>query len=116
MPICFFCNKLAGTADLHQAATKDIDKNVRRCATELRDTELLAKLSAGDMVAIDAKYQRNCLRALYNKIRPAALKDEDADCLHGIAFAELVVFMEDIHADEDNAPVFYMWQMLCRRE
>ena len=60
--------------------------------------------------------QRNCLRALYNKIRPAALKDEDADCLHGIAFAELVVFMEDMHADEDNAPVFYMWQMLCRRE
>ncbi|KAG0729102.1 hypothetical protein GWK47_003575 [Chionoecetes opilio] len=38
--------------------------------------------------------------------RPAALKDEDADRLHGIAFVELVVFMEDMHADEDNAPVF----------
>lgn len=105
-PICFFCNKQAGTADLHEAATKEIDKHVRRCATELGDTELLAKLSAGDMIAIEAKYHRNCLRALYNKIRPAALKDEDADRLHGIAFAELVVFMEDMHADEDNAPVF----------
>ena len=69
-------------------------------------TELLAKLSAGDMVAIEAKYHRNCLRALYNKIRPAALKDEDEDRLYGIAFAELVVFMEDMHADEDNVPVF----------
>ena len=57
-PICFFCNKPAGTADLHEAATKEIDKNVRRCATELGDTELLAKLAAGDMIAIEAKYQR----------------------------------------------------------
>lgn len=105
-PICFFCNKPAGTAELHHAATMEIDKNVRRCATELGDTELLAKLSAGDMVAIEAKYHRNCLRALYNKIRPAALKDEEEDRLHGIAFAELVVFMEDMHANEDNAPVF----------
>ncbi|KAG0724212.1 hypothetical protein GWK47_041115 [Chionoecetes opilio] len=64
--------------------------------------------NTGDMIAIEAKYHRSCLRALYNKIRPAALKDEDADRLHGIAFAELVVFMEDMHADEDNAPVFIL--------
>ncbi|KAK3878932.1 hypothetical protein Pcinc_016475 [Petrolisthes cinctipes] len=84
----------------------EIDKNVRRCAIELGDTELLAKRSAGDMVAIEAKYHRNCLCALYNKIRPVAPKDEAENRLHGIAFAELVVFMEEIHADEDNAPVF----------
>jgi hypothetical protein len=36
--------------------TIEIDKNVRRCATELGDTELPAKLSAGNMVAIEAKY------------------------------------------------------------
>ena len=83
----------------------ETDKNVWRCATELGDTELLAKLSAGDMVAIEAKYHRNCLRALYNTITPAAPKDEDEDRLHGIAFAELVVFMEDMNADEDNAPL-----------
>ena len=58
------------------------------------------------MVAIEAKYHRNCLRALYNTITPAALKDEDEDRLHGIAFAELAVFMEDMYADEDNATVF----------
>ena len=105
-PSCFFCNKPDGTADLHQAATMEIDKNVWRCATELGDTELLANLSAGDMVAIEAKYHRNCLRALYNTITPAALKDEDEDRLYDIAFAELVVFTEDMHADEDNVPVF----------
>ncbi|XP_072178978.1 uncharacterized protein [Diadema setosum] len=105
-PICFFCSKPAGNAGLHHAATTEIDKNVRKCAIELGDAELLAKLSAGDMVAIEAKYHRNCLRALYNKVRPAAPKDEDADRLHGIAFAELVVFTEDTLEDGDNAPVF----------
>ena len=35
-------------------------------------------------------------------------KDDDGDdsCRHGIAFAELVAFMEDINSDEDSAPVF----------
>ena len=106
-PICLFCNKPVGTADLHQVATMEIDNNVWRCATELGHTELLAKLSAGDLVAIEAKYHHNCHRALYNNIRPSALKDEDEGRLHGIiVFAELVVFMEDMHAYEDNAPVF----------
>ncbi|XP_041462085.1 uncharacterized protein LOC121413358 [Lytechinus variegatus] len=105
-PVCFFCNKPGGNEELHHASTMDIDKNVRRCATELGDTELIAKLCAGDMVAIKAKYHRNCLRSLYNRIRPIAPKDDDADQLHGIAFAELVVFMEERRADEDIAPVF----------
>ena len=60
---------------------------------------------------IEAKYHRNCLSALYNKIRPAALKDHDEDRLHGIAFAELVLFMEVMHANEDNAPVFKLSDM-----
>ncbi|XP_041473700.1 uncharacterized protein LOC121422610 [Lytechinus variegatus] len=104
-PVCFFCNKPGGNEELHHASTMDIDKNVRRCATELGDTKLhvIAKLCAGDMAAIKAKYHRNCLRSLYNRIRTIAPKDDDADQLHGIAFAELVVFMEERHADEDIA-------------
>ena len=54
------------------------------------------------MVAIEAKYHCNCLRELYNKIRPAALKDDDEDRLHGVTFAELVIVIEDMHAAEDN--------------
>ncbi len=52
---CFFCdNKVE--EDYHRAATAQIDANVRKMATELRDTRLLAKLSSGDMTAIDAEY------------------------------------------------------------
>ena len=110
---CFFCNEPAGSAGLH---TYNIDANVRRCAVEVEDTALLAKLAAGDMIVIDAMYHHNCLFSLYNRAiaRQAAPKDDDGDdsCLHGIAFAELVAFLEDMKSDEDSAPATedeYAW-------
>ena len=73
-----------------------------------RDTVLLAKLAAGDMLAIEAKYHQNSLCSLYNRARQEAPKGNDGQesCLHGIAFAELVAFLEDMNNDEDNSPVF----------
>ena len=67
-----------------------------------------SELAAGDMIAIEAKYYHNCLRSLYNRARKAAPKDNDEDdsCLHGIAFSELVAFLEGNNSDEDIAPVF----------
>ena len=75
---------------------------------DTEDTALLAMFAAGDMVAIEAKYHNKCLCALYNRSRQASPKDGDGeeDRLHGIAFAELVVFMEDMCSDEDSAPIF----------
>ena len=104
-PTCFFCNEPAGSAGLHKASTYNIDANVRRCALEVEDTALLAKLAAGDMIAIEAMYHHNCLCSLYNRARQAAPKDDDGDnsCLHGIAFAKLVAFLEDMKSDEDSA-------------
>ena len=51
-PICFFCNKPAGTAELHHADATEITWNVCRSPTELVDTEHIAKLSEVDVVAI----------------------------------------------------------------
>ena len=107
-PTCLFCNEPAGSTGLHKASTYNIDTNVRKCALEVGDTALLAKLAAGDMIAIEAKYHHGCLRSLYNRARQAAPKGNDGDdsCLHGIAFAELVAFLEDMDRDEDSSPVF----------
>ena len=41
---CFLCDEPAGTAGLHNASTYNINMKVRRCAMELEDTALLAKL------------------------------------------------------------------------
>ena len=56
----------------------------------LRTLLLLAKLAAGDMVAIETKYHNKCLCALYNKARKALPQDDDGeeDHLHGIVSAE----------------------------
>ena len=60
------------------------------------------------MLAIEAKYHQNCLRSLYNRARQEAPKGNDGQesSLRGIAFAELVAFLEEMGHDEDNDPVF----------
>jgi hypothetical protein len=64
---CFLCDEPAGSAGLHSASTYDIDIKVRKCAMELEDAALLAKLASGDMIALEARYHRRCLVALYNR-------------------------------------------------
>ncbi len=69
--ICFFCRQPAGNEGLREAATFQLDKRVRAAASLLQDTELLGRLSAGDMVAIEAKYPPTCcIRQVMPYIQP----------------------------------------------
>ncbi|KAL9982064.1 hypothetical protein ACROYT_G010854 [Oculina patagonica] len=68
-PQCFFCEKEDRSENLHLALTPDVDERVRECATLLSDSKLFAKLSSGDLTAIDAKYHSKCLTNLYNRTR-----------------------------------------------
>ena len=85
---------------------------MKTCAQLLEDTELLAKLSVGDMVALEAKYHTKCLVGLYNRARRAKAKSGlkstgEEDIMSRIAFAELVMYIEETrYSDEDQAPVF----------
>ncbi len=67
--LCFFCCKPAGTDGFHKATTFQLDKRVRECAELLQVAELLARLSAGDMITLEAKYHTKCLVGLYNCAR-----------------------------------------------
>ncbi len=62
------------------------------------------------MIAIDAVYHNKChLCSLYNRARQATSKNDDDEgesCLHDIAFAELVAFLEDVRSNEDSDPIF----------
>lgn len=64
---CIFCSE--GTGKLHICATMKLDQNLRIMATEMQDTALLAKISGGDLIAIEAKYHYNCLSAFKNRYR-----------------------------------------------
>lgn len=75
----------------------------------VHNTKLLAKLSPGDMVALEAKYHTKCLVSLYDNARKAkaeGLKGTDPkETLSGIVFAELVMYIEEVHLDGETAPV-----------
>ena len=96
---------------LREVTTLGLDSRVRKCAHDLQDECLLAKLSSKDMVAQEAKYHPKCLVALYNKA--ANVKTEDLDqhdrsdkLCKGIAIAELLAYLDEARMDEDVAPVF----------
>ena len=110
---CFFCEEVSG--ELHRASTFNLDHNVRESARILNDTALLGKLSAGDMVALDAVYHTQCLSKLYK--RAAKMKnqlstptDEYSVC-QGTALAELVSFLEECRNDSDDSPVFKLSEL-----
>ena len=66
---CFFCETPLPDEKIRrrESATKKINERIEECATKRQNTALLAKLSAGDLVALEAKYHARCLVALYNK-------------------------------------------------
>ena len=49
-----------------KSATRD--SKVRECARILQNTALLAKLSACNLVVLEAKYHAKCRVGLYNKV------------------------------------------------
>jgi len=76
----------------------------------LQDTELLARLSSGDLIALEAKYHTKCLVGLYNRVRKHKTQERkdtnEEELLSGIAFAEIVMYIEEIQFDDGTAPVF----------
>lgn len=109
---CFFCDDSSGP--LHQASTFNVDERVRKCALQLGDKMLLAKLSAGDLISQDAVYHSKCLVALYNKAQRSCDYSENRDekVIQGIALAQLVAYIEDARTDsEDGIPVFRLAEL-----
>ena len=96
--LCFFCEKEVAGGN-REAMTKNIYERLRACATLLQDTKLLAKLSAGDLVAREVEYHLICLTSVYNRER-AQLRQQRQDQqdqhdrqAYDRAFAELVTYI-----------------------
>ena len=117
-PICFFCNE-SSTAEkgpLHLVQSYRLDQRVRRCANMLEDSLLHAKLQNGDMIAQDAVYHKACLSNLYrsasNKQLGGYFSNEQRK-LSGIAFGEVVAFMEEtLLTPTDEIPTFKLSDLI----
>ncbi|CAB4045060.1 Hypothetical predicted protein, partial [Paramuricea clavata] len=96
--------------NLCNARTLGLDTRVRNAATRLSDEKLLAKLSEGDIVAIEARYHKSCFIALYNKLRVTCsplLADFENDILYVIVVTEVVEYIREcITSSEDITLVF----------
>ena len=62
---CLFCQQEDG--HLHEFRTLEADETVRQMAKELQETELMARMESGDLIAIEAKYHLECLTGLRNR-------------------------------------------------
>lgn len=91
-----------------------MDARVRKCAIQLQDRVLLAKLSTGDLIFQEAVYHSNCLVTLYNKAQRFSENTEGGEeKLHqGIALAQLVAYIEETRAESvDTIPVFKLSEL-----
>ena len=57
---------------------------MRDAANQRCDEMLLAMLSEGDMIAVEALYHKSCLSALYNSVRDSQTTKPKADSVHAI--------------------------------
>ena len=80
---------------------RNMDARVWKCALQLEDSVLLAKLSAGELISQEAVYHFKCWFELYNKARNDSDNTEkrDEDIFQGIALAHLVEYIEETQAE-----------------
>ena len=114
---CFICEEESNLDDLRQASTMKLNERLNECAKTLNDGKLLAKLSAGDVVALELKYHGVCLAGLYNRERAYLHAEELRKAEHSetgkreaypIAFSELVTYITETKAASENSdpPIF----------
>ena len=112
--ICFFCEETSNKEKLIEALTTNVDAKVRKYVNAMEMKRLIAKLSFGDMRAIDAMYHLNCFTNLKNKYRSHERKKEKCDKQNltlsnvSIAFAELVAYIDDTRQNRVVIPIFYL--------
>ena len=98
---CIFCEQEHEIDQLSSVQTFEQDSNIRTMATDLQDVEIMAKISGGEMIAIEAKYHLSCLTKLRNRHRSfqrklkrqTMKKDDNVAEYH--AFEEFLQFIED---------------------
>ena len=111
---CFFCEE---KENLHAVTSLSFDESIRKMATQLEDSKLIAKLAAGDMVATEALYHKSCVTKLWNSYQSCTNgQDKDNESSGkisstGNALDSVVNWLRDtiaISLDGNTVPVFLL--------
>ncbi|KAE8744656.1 hypothetical protein FOCC_FOCC008717 [Frankliniella occidentalis] len=93
--VCFLCKKESEeNQPLHRCMTYEIFNSIKEYAIKANDTETLAFLAEGDLVAQEAKYHSICVLNLRSKGKDLSIQqnNDDASC-DSLAFADLLLYM-----------------------
>ena len=98
---CICCEQEHEIEQLSSVKTFEQDSNIKTMATDLQDVEIMARISGGNMISIEAKYHLSCLTKLRNRHRSfqrklkhqTMKKDDNVAEYH--AFEECLQFIED---------------------
>ena len=78
---CFVPGCCVGTTDdepLHEVMSNELDERFRYYASYMNDMELLTKLVAGDLIALEAKYHTSCALMYRNRVRTKIRQEKPA--------------------------------------
>ena len=97
-----------------ECLSTSLNKHVNEWAKCLKDAILIAKLSEGDLPAIEAKYHKKCLTDTYNSFLRASKKmnlgeRELLSSIEDLALSDVVEYIQDTIAlsyDDNTVPVF----------
>ena len=115
--VWFFCdNVISNDEPFHRVETSNLDSNVQKMATEMRDTKLLAKFSVGDMTASDALYHKKCHTALHTRYRSFVRKNTkgSGDSMHpeSTALVELISYLEEMKCVDGKYTLFRLADLM----
>ncbi|KAK3921529.1 Chromosome-associated kinesin KIF4 [Frankliniella fusca] len=97
--VCFICkNKRTelNNEPLHHCMSKEVRDSVEKYAKKANNTEILAFLSEGDLIAQEAKYHGRCMLDLWKESqdKPTQHNSEYTTC-ESLALADLLLFMHE---------------------
>jgi len=98
---CLLCQQSDG--NLHEFRTVEAYQSIRNIATEPHNTELMARMEGGDLVAMETKYHlaclttaiRNCYRSSENQQGKEHDQSSEEDHLKAMAFVDLLTHIEN---------------------
>ena len=111
---CFTCDeKFCDDGQRREVMTKGLCSRLSEYAKILNDGKILARLSAGDTIAQELQYHKDCLTTLYNreKCHLAALqKQENEDSqrkgINPLVYSELLAYIVETNMGSDGPVVF----------
>ena len=65
--VCIFCDENCDSGNLHEFRSLVVEQKAQESTKKLEDSLLLAKISGGDLLAIEAKYHIDSLTKFRNK-------------------------------------------------